>query len=213
MPEVDDFFLLKEYDSLGRAALAAQAVMDEELARLKRREGELAERTALMQTRIAQNREMNHRMAELDRLMKQRLSPEAITLAEDEGLQILIEQQQLESLIEEDRTFIAGFEKSIKEIQAEANSKIAAAQIELKRAQERQLLLAPQLPEGWLVRYQQILAKKPAHGVFSRILELKCQFCRYSVSKIVESEVDTKYELRACGSCGRLFLPYKAVAG
>jgi predicted nucleic acid-binding Zn-ribbon protein len=213
MPEVDDFFLLKEYDSLGRAALAAESLKDEELARLKRREGELAERTAHLEAREAQNREMNHRMAELDRLMSQRLAPEALARAEEEGLNILVEQQHLELLIEEDRTFIAGFSQSIAEIREEVNSKIAAAQLEQKRTQERQASIAPQLPDGWLVSYQKIAAKKPPHGVFSRIQNLQCQFCRYSVSKIVESEVDTKCELRSCGSCGRLFLPYKAVAG
>jgi predicted nucleic acid-binding Zn-ribbon protein len=213
MPEVDDFFRLKEYDSLGREARVAKSAMDEELARLKRREAELAERRQLLATREADVRAMNHKMAELDRLLTQRLAPEAISKLEEEGLNILVRQQELEILIEEDHTFLAGFSATLEDIRRDIDSKLSEHRLKEKVALERQKALAPELPEGWLVSYQKIAAKNPAHGVVSRIQSQHCQFCRFSVSKSVESEVDTQYQLKSCSSCGRLFLPYKAVAG
>ena len=213
MPEVDDFFRLKEYDSLGREAMVAKSAMEEELARLKRRETELAERRQLLATREAEVRAMNHKMAELDRLLTQRLAPEAISKLEEEGLGILVRQQELEILIEEDRTFLAGFCATIEDIRRDIDSKISEHRLKEKVALNRQKALIPELPEGWLASYQKIAAKNPAHGVFSRIQSQQCQFCRFAVSKSVESEVDTQYLLKSCSSCGRLFLPYKAVAG
>jgi predicted nucleic acid-binding Zn-ribbon protein len=213
MPVVDDFFRLKEYDSLGREAMVAKSAMEEELARLKRRESELAQRRELLTTREADVRAMNHKMAELDRLLTQRLAPEAISKLEEEGLGILVRQQELEMLIEEDRTFLAGFSATIEDIRRDVDSKLSELRLKEKVALDRQKALAPELPEGWLITYQKIAVKNPAHGVFSRIQSQHCQFCRFAVSKSVESEVDTQYQLKSCSSCGRLFLPYKAVAG
>ncbi len=213
MADVDDFFRLKEYDSLGREAQGLAEKMEEGLRRLKRLEDELLARRTQLTERTAARGQLKHQIAELERRLAQRLSPEVMDQLENQGLELLSALGELESLIADDNTFITGFTQTIQSIQQEVteeNQRLTQARSNLL---ERAQLLRPQLPDGWAETHAKIAQKKPAHGVFTRLTGLTCQFCRYSVSKVFESEVDTQFQLKSCASCGRLFLPYKAVAG
>jgi predicted nucleic acid-binding Zn-ribbon protein len=213
MAKVDDFLIIREYDSLSREANSLKTQMEEELARLRRREADLSDRQALLKTREFDMRSLNDQIAELDRKLAQRLSPEMAVKVEEEGLAMLIRQQELEVEIEEHKTFLAGFSKTVKDIREEIELNLSNQKMKRDATLERAQNLFTTLPEEWQKAYQKIAAKNPAHGVFTRLDGLKCQFCRGAVSKVFESEVDTQFQLKACPSCGRLVLPYKTVAG
>ena len=213
MPAVDDFFRLKEYDSLGREAQALQGKMDEERSRLQRRAEELAARQAQLAERETAQRELGHQIAELERRLTQRLSPQANAQLEEEGLALLSRQDEIAAQIGEHRTFIQGFTRTIQELQGEIDAQLTAWQAERAALLERARRLIPELPEGWHEAYQRVAQKKPAHGVFTRLAGLHCQFCRHAVSKVLQSEVDVGLMLKGCPGCSRLILPYKAVAG
>lgn len=213
MAEVEHFFQLREFDSLSREAAGLQAAMDEELARLKRRESELSDRKELLDTRVSDMRALEHQIAELDRRLASRLTPEAKEKLDEEGLQLLIRQQELEQEIDEHQTFLAGFAKTVEGLRTEITTQLNLLKLKRDQTLARAAGVFQQLPTDWQAAYKKIAAKNPAHGVFTRLDGLKCQFCRAAVSKVFESEVDALGMLKACPSCGRLVLPYKTVAG
>lgn len=213
MAEVEEFFRLREFDSLSKEAAGYRAAMHDELTRLKRRESELSDRKELLQQRVSDMRTLEHAIADLDRRLTARLSPEAKEKLDEEGLQLLIKQQGLETEIDDHRTFLAGFEKTVEELRLEINSAISVLQLKCDQVSKRAEATFLELPSDWQQAYKKIAAKNPAHGVFTRLEGLKCQFCRAAVSKVFESEVDALGMLKSCPSCGRLVLPYKTVAG
>lgn len=213
MAEVDEYLRLKEMDALFTQAKHAAASMDSELNRLKRREAEKAERLVQLNTLQTEYRDLAHKIAEVDRQLSQHLSPDAMNKVEQQGLDYLIRQQELEQNIEEARTFLAGFEKTLQELTDEIQSAISKHRIDRDQSLARAKLLELELSPEWLRAYQKIQSKNPAHGVFSRIENGHCAFCRGAVSRPLESEVEAQLLLKACPSCGRLFLPHKAVYG
>lgn len=213
MAEVEEFFRLREFDSLSREAAGYRAAMHDELTRLKRRESELSDRKELLEQRVSDMRTLEHNIAELDRRLAARLSPEAKEKLDEEGLQLLIKQQELELEIEDHKTFLAGFQKTVDELRLEINTAISLLQLKCDQVSKRAEATFLELPSDWQQAYRKIAAKNPVHGVFTRLEGLKCQFCRAAVSKVFESEVDTLGMLKSCPSCGRLVLPYKTVAG
>lgn len=213
MADVDDFFRLREYDSLMREVDRLRQGIAQETERLLRRKSEFEDRVKLLNSRESQFRQFNHQIAELDRRLAQHLSPEAKSKLEEEGLKLLSDQEEISQLIAEDQVFIKGFTRTVQELETEIQALIQSNEALIAQNLKRAELVYATLPSEWPAQYQRILAKKPAHGVFSRIENLKCQFCRYSISKVLESEVDVGLQLKGCPGCGRLLLPYKAVAG
>ncbi len=213
MADVDDFFRLREYDSLMREVDRLRQGIAQESERLSRRKSELSDRIELLNSRESQFRQFNHQIAELDRRLAQHLSPEAKTKLEEEGLKLLSEQEEISQLISEDQVFIKGFTQTVQELESEILAEIQSSEAVIAQNLKRADSVYATLPTEWHAQYQRILAKKPAHGVFSRIENLKCQFCRYTISKVLESEVDVGLQLKGCPGCGRLLLPYKTVAG
>jgi len=213
MLELEYFFSLREYDSLGRNATELELREREELERIRRRSAERDSRTEVLRHARGELRAAEDELATLDRQLAQRLSVEAKQQLETQGLALLETQQRLEVEIDEHVAFLAGFAKTLEDITQEANAQIKLLQSQRKVLEERRALLWQGLPEDLRLAYQKVAAKKLAHGVFTRLQGLHCQFCRHAVSKGFESEVDTLVALKACPGCGRLVLPYKAVAG
>lgn len=213
MADVDDFFRLREYDSLMREVDRLRQGIAQEKERLSRRKSELEDRVKLLNSRDSQFRQFNHQIAELDRRLAQHLSPEAKSKLEEEGLKLLSDQEEISQLIAEDQVFIKGFTRTVQELETEIQALIQSNEALIAQNLTRAEQVYETLPSEWPAQYQRIFAKKPAHGVFSRIENLKCQFCRYTISKVLESEVDVGLQLKGCPGCGRLLLPYKTVAG
>lgn len=213
MPEVEEYLRLKELDALLTQAKLESTNMDSELNRLKRRETEKAERQVQLNTVQAEFKDLTHKIAELDRQLSQRLSPDTITKLEEEGLNHLIRQQELEQAIEDHQTFLAGFQKTLTELTEDINKSINEATIRRDQALARAKLLEAELSPDWQRLYKKVSSQNLAHGSFSRIEDGHCLFCRGTVSKAFESEVEAQLLLKPCPSCGRLFLPHKAVYG
>lgn len=213
MPEVDEYLRLKEMDALLTQAKIETTSVENEVNRLKRRESEKAEREIQLNTLKTEAKDLAHKIADLDRQLTQRLSPETILKLEEEGLALLIRQQELENEIEDSKNFLAGFEKTLKEIHTEINEAISKHTLLKDQYLSRAQALESELSDDWKRAYKRIQAKNPAHGVFSRIENGHCYFCRGAVSRPLESEVEAQLLLKACPSCDRLFLPHKAVYG
>ncbi len=213
MAEVDDFFLLREFDSLSRENESTQQKIQEEQERLRRREGELAQRKESLSSRELKSKEITHQIAELDRRLLQHLSIEMKTLLEDQGLELMSQQEAIEELIKEDKTFIFGYLKSLDELKFEINAEILNLKSITQSNQNRLDSLLPTIKADWMEKYKKIRAKKLAHGSFSTLEGLHCKFCRHTVSKEFQSDVDVKHQLKSCPGCSRLLLPYKTVAG
>lgn len=213
MPEVDEYLRLKEMDALLTQANKESEAMELEINRLRRRENEKAERHVQLTQLERESKDVVHKIAEIDRLLKQHLSGEAIEKLDEDGLTLLIRQQEIETLIEESKTFLSGFEKTLLEIKAEIDEAIVRHKNLRDQALMRAKLLEADLSPDTLRAYRKIAAAKPSHSTFSRIESGHCLFCRSAVSRPVESEVEAQLLLKACSSCGRLFLPHKAVYG
>lgn len=213
MINVEDYLLLREMSALHARSSVELQSMENELTRLKSRELQKEARVKELAETMAQCHLTEDRLTTIDRELTQHLSPERQSLLEEEGFKLLSILDELREKIQDDRQFLQGFEKTLAEIRAEvetqANFHRRESEMALAHAQE----IAHKLPSGWPEAYERIAKRQPPHGPFSRIQGFKCAFCHYTVSRPLESEVESQLLLRACPSCGRLFLPHKAVAG
>jgi len=194
-------------------ASAASEAHEDELNRLRKREATRSETLTILDALKAESRVLEDRLATIDRQLNQRLDPEAQARVEDEGLSLLTRQQEIERAGDEARAFLAGYEKTLIELRSEIDANLAQARLQREQALARVASLREELPSEWRDKFDKVLAKKLAHGPFSRLLNTRCQFCQHAVSKVFESEVDVDLQLKACPSCGRLLLPHKVVAG
>lgn len=213
MPEVDEYLRLKEMDALLTQAKLEATLVENELNRLKRRESEKAEREIQLNTLKQEAKDLAHKIADLDRQLTQRLSPETIQKLEEDGLALLVRQQELENQIEDSKSFLSGFEKTLQDIHQETADSISQHTLLKEQYLTRAKALEAELTEEWKRAYKKAQSKNLAHGVFSRIENGHCYFCRGAISRPIESEVEAQLLLKACPSCDRLFLPHKAVYG
>lgn len=209
---VSDFLKLKEYDSLCRERISLQQKLGDEVSRLKRRESELFDREKMLADDRTQLSLLNREVADIDHQLKQRLSDIAKQNLEEKGLEKLILQQELELKIEEHHSFLAGFKATLSDITIEVNQIISQLKNQIKNLEGRHNLLFAELPIDWQNLYNKTALKNHAFGPFTRIENQQCKFCRFSVSKQLESEVDSLLSLRSCPGCHRIILPYKAVS-
>lgn len=213
VPDVEDYLRLREMAAQLAAAEAWESTGAEERARLSRRESEKAEREGRLASLRVEARQIKDQIASLDRELAQRLTPEATARLEEEGFALLGKQDEMEGMITEAETFLAGFGNTLGDIKMEVEAAVADAHAKRDAARAHAADLATALPPGWEGALGKALAKKPAHGPFSRLQGVNCAFCRFTVSRPFESEVEAQLLLKACPGCGRLFLPHKAVAG
>jgi predicted nucleic acid-binding Zn-ribbon protein len=129
---------------------------------------------------------------------------------EETGLGLLETIEESQSLIKDKKTFIAGVEKTILEIQEESLDEILKLDSEIKNIDLRLISLKDELPSEYQRILKKISEKNLAHGPFTRIEIGSCFFCRYKMSRIEESEIDMQKNLKICPQCSRIFLPYGA---
>jgi predicted nucleic acid-binding Zn-ribbon protein len=213
MPDVEEYLRLREMDAMLIQMRKATARMEDELNRLKRRENAKLEKEAQLKTLTQEAKNLSHQIAELDRQLSQRLDSAAAAALEEQGLQLLIRQQELEQEQEDIRTFLGGYEKTLAELRAEIENELTDARLQRDQAMARAKAIKDELPAEWREKYEKVAVQNLAHGPFTRITDTRCFVCQYAISRVVESEVDVQLLLKSCPGCGRLFLPYKAVAG
>ncbi len=223
------FQKLREIDSLLKMKNKELAQVKEQEDRLSRLESQKKERLdqkdqdKKLYTQTQQNLlEMEAKLKTASE-QKERLSqytpddPKITVLAntieelELQGLDLISKIDEIEVQLKEHDTFLNGFNKTIQEITIESNEQTAKHQTEIKNLELRLGLLEGELPDNFKSALNRLMTKNFPNGPFTTVTNLSCFFCRASVSKIEESEIDTKFAIIHCKQCGRLFLPYTAV--
>lgn len=223
---VDWFLKLKEIYSLTKMRinyLKTRSEQNERISKLNDRRNDAVMRTAkLRQETIF----LNSEMAEIDKKLKNASEQKQrvidiggdekkihqftveIESLEEKGMEHLSRQDEIEKEIDEAKTFAAGLEKTIHEIESEAKPELDKIEQELANIELRQKLLLEELPADFKSLLIKITAKNLAHGPFTRIDQGSCYFCRFKISRLEESEIDMKKSLKTCSQCTRIFLPY-----
>ncbi len=225
---VDWFLKLKEIDSLTKMRinyLKSKSEQEDRVSKLNERRQETLMQTAkLKQDGFA----LNHELAEVEKKLKtaseqkQRLMDMGgdekkihqylldINQAEEQGLELLSQLEEIETQTQDHKTFLAGLEKTIKEIEQDVLPEVDKLNNEVINIDLRLKLLLEELPSDFRSTLQKISAKNLAHGPFTRIDQGSCYFCRYKISRLDESEIDMQKNLKTCPQCSRIFLPYGA---
>lgn len=223
------FQKLREIDSLLKMKNKELALVREQDDRLSRLESQKNERLEQkdqdkkLYTQTQQNLlEMEAKLKTASQ-QKERLSqyspddPKLAELAETieklemDGLEMISQIDQIEHTLKDHETFLQGITKTITEISHEANEAKSKHLQEISNLDMRLNLLTDELPDNFKTAYQRLMTKNLPHGPFTTVANQSCLFCRSSVSKLEESEIDTKFAIIHCKQCGRLFLPYTAV--
>jgi predicted nucleic acid-binding Zn-ribbon protein len=225
---VDWFFKLKEIDSLTKMRinhLKNKSEQEDRVSKLNnRRQDTLMQTAKLRQDVIA----LNHELAEVEKKLKnaseqkQRLMDiggdeikisnyqNEINQYEEQGLEFLTQIENMEAEVSDHKTFLAGLEKSIQEIESEVQPELEKINSEVINIDFRLKLLMEELPLDFRTILLKTTAKNLAHGPFTRIDQGSCYFCRYKISRLDESEIDMQKNLKTCPQCSRIFLPYGA---
>lgn len=222
----ESFFKLKEIDSLNKMKLAflkTKSDQEARLSKLKERENEALLQTAKLKQELIST---TNELADVEKLLKtaseqkQRLIDiggdekkiqnfsQDIEKYEEKGMEFLSRLDEIESEISDQKNFLSGIQKTISEIMEEVKPEVEKCDQEIKNIDLRVELLTQELPDDFRNLYLKVSAKKLAHGPFSRTDQGSCYFCRFKISKVDESEIDTQRSLKTCPQCGRIFLPY-----
>ncbi|MFP5386946.1 MAG: hypothetical protein ACLGHN_12755 [Bacteriovoracia bacterium] len=225
---VKPFLKLKEIDSLTKMKHnfeKAKREQEERVSKLKERQEaaqmqstklkqelvSIHQELAEVEARIKQASEQKQRLIDMggDDLKIQTYSVQ-IGQDEEKGLDLLTKTEAIEAELSDSKTFAAGIEKTILDIQEESRSEIDHIHNELKNITLRIDALMDELPSDFKSTLQKISAKNLAHGPFTRIENGSCYFCRYKISRLDESQIDMEKGLKTCPQCSRIFLPYGA---
>lgn len=222
----EPFFVLKEIDSLNKMKLHLLKIKSDQEDRVsklnQRLEKSLLQTATLKQELISTTNELGNveKMLKTASDQKQRLIDiggdekkilsfsSDIEKYEEQGLEFLSRLEELETQINDQKTFREGVEKTISEITEELRPEMEKNEQEVKNIEMRLTLLEEQLPADFRSLYQRVTAKKLALGPFTKTDQGSCYICRFKISKLDESEIDTQRALKTCPQCGRIFLPY-----
>lgn len=223
------FQRLREIDSLLKMKIKELALVREQDDRLSRLESQKNERLEQKDQDKKLYTQTQQSLFEMEAKLKtasqqkERLSqyspddPKLIELAqtieelEMMGLDLISKIDEVENNLKDHDVFIQGITKTIQEISKEALEQKNQHQKEAENLELRIKLLTDELPDQFQSTLTRLLAKNLPQGPFTTVHNQSCFFCRSSVSKVEESEVDTKFAIIHCRQCGRLFLPYTAV--
>lgn len=220
------FYKLREIDSLTKMHLSQLKLKSDQEARLSKLVETRNDKLSLISTQRQEQLKIKDDLAQLENQIqvastqKQRMidiGGDEVTIAqftqkisdlEDRGFSLLNEEENLISSLGELKNFLVGLEKTYLEIQAEVESEVATAALEIKNLELRLEMLKNELPEDFRSLLEKTVAKKLAHGPFTRTEQGSCYFCRYKISRLDESEIDLQYRLKICPQCSRIFIPY-----
>jgi predicted nucleic acid-binding Zn-ribbon protein len=220
------FSRLKEYDSLSRSRMGFLNSIKDQEKRIEvltnRKEDNLAQLSGLkadyirlqqslheLEQKLRIQTEQRSRWIDSGGDEAKRKSMEAeLSKLEEDGFILLQKLDENERERQDIQTFLQGLEKTILEISLEAKNEITLFQNEITQIDLRLSGLIEILPGEFKDLLMKLLKKNLAHGPFTRMEEGSCFFCRYKISRVVESEIDTQKLLRQCPQCSRIFIPY-----
>ena len=223
---VDWFLKLKEIDSLGKMRISYLKTIAQQNSRIsklleRREETNLESLTLSHKTRSLQQDLFDlEKKLQLFTQQRQNLMDlggdqtkiksftNDIEKLENDGLELLGQQEEIQTRLDEIKTFQAGLDNTIKEIESEVSGDTKSQRNEIEKVDFRLKLLEEELPDNFQQVFRRTLLKNLAHGPFTRVDAGSCFFCRYKISRQDESEIDMQQILKTCNQCGRIFLPY-----
>lgn len=129
---------------------------------------------------------------------------------ENQGLELLDKIENLEGTISDCETFLKGSAETLVEIQDEVEVFANEHQEKIKTLNSRISLLMESLPPLFQDRIKRTFEKNIAISSFTRVINGSCEFCKFALNKIDETNIEDKLQLKSCQSCGRLFIPQQA---
>ncbi|MES2528141.1 MAG: hypothetical protein V4598_13695 [Bdellovibrionota bacterium] len=220
------FSRLKEYDSLSRSRSGLLNSINEQKKRIEglntRQSDNLAQLAVLksdyirlqqslheIEQKMKVQSEQKQRWIDTGGDEKKRLAMEAeLARQEEEGFELLQKLDENEVERKDVQTFLEGLAKTLLEISTEAKEEIKNFEGQISQLDLRLEGLMEILPPEFKDLLLKLLKKNLAHGPFTRIESGHCFFCRYQISRVMESEIDMQKLLRQCPQCSRIFIPY-----
>lgn len=222
----DWFSKLKEFDSLSKMRinhLKNLSEQEDRLSKLLTRKNSTLEQTAklkqevftLQQTLFECEKKIKTASEQKGHLMDRGGSDEKIasfqkelSTLEDQGFSLLEQIEQAENERKDLEGFLSGLEKTFQEISAEVQVEKETENKAIANLDLRLDLLKEELPSEYKSLLDKTIAKKLAHGPFTRTDQGSCFFCRFKISRTDESEIDMQKALKVCPQCSRIFIPY-----
>lgn len=222
------FLKLREYDSLSKMRINHLKAINEQDDRLStlldRKNSEYVQTEKLKQEHISLKQSLHEtdQKIRLAEVQGQRLKDiggddkkiadfqRHMEEAEELGLTLLSKLEEIEQELSDKQLFLKGLEKTLQEIQLEADEIKSKELSAIEQLNLRLRSLEDELPSEFRDTLKKVESKKLAQGSFTRVENGSCFFCRYKISRIDESEIDSQQKLKLCPQCGRIFLPYGA---
>ncbi len=125
---------------------------------------------------------------------------------EQQALEKLLEIEELEKSIEESQDFVDGATKSLKEVTQEVDDEVEKLNGNKRKLEERVDSLLEEVPSNFKSKIDSLRLKK-AESPLSFMKNRKCEYCKFSVTPADAENLEIKYQLVCCQSCGRILLP------
>lgn len=125
---------------------------------------------------------------------------------ENEGLKLLDQIEEISTQRSESLEFLNGLSQTRKEIEVEVISFEKTKNEESENIKSRIRALREQLPDNLLKAHMKLVKEKKPFTT-TTLKNYACTQCGMSVSRQVESKLETQLSLVACPGCGRIILP------
>jgi len=126
---------------------------------------------------------------------------------------ILINLDEQESIIEKQNVctkFIDGSVETLEEIKKEVKADCEIENKEIAKYQERIALLFEECPDNYKSLFLNLNKKFKYKSPVTSVNNGHCNSCRFAVTSVQKSAVETGNNIELCSSCGRLFAPFSA---
>lgn len=131
-------------------------------------------------------------------------------LVSEKIFNLMEENEELESKINDCKSFLEGSLETLKEIDSEIQEETANEQKEIINYQDRISSLLLQIPEELRRKFLKVRDKYQNNSPLSRIVNKACEKCRYEVDSQTMSLVDQAKIIQVCHQCDRLLIPFDA---
>lgn len=231
----ETFRMLKEITSLDTKLAELEFIIQDELKRITKiqkmrdeRQNDLCDYQDLLKDNSKRSLEIDHELSALQEVLKStqvhlacainssEISIHEVKISntiqrieelESEAFEKLEQSEQVQSEIEDCKTFMLGSLKSIKLIEDEIEVSNAEVYKEIKSINSRLKLVFEQIPPKALNLFNSIRDKKLKFGPLTRIDNKSCFICRFSVTPIDIQGVERDFKFKSCKGCSRIFIP------
>ena len=131
-------------------------------------------------------------------------------LLEQELFKLLEQMDELQQIIQTDKDFLQGIEKTLIEIGSEANAQIKLEQSKINDYEMRQKLLLDDLPTPFKDRFLTVRTKLKGKRPITIAKGNLCAECLFVLPRQILSDLDRGVSLVGCPQCLRLLLPSTA---